>query len=127
MSWMLRFWTIVFDCLKGGVLGIYFYMKIVISENQLSNFFVRRRINNLHNNVVEEYLWLDPKRYDNYDRYFGKVVVGAVTNFLFHELNSETVDDLVSIRDAALPIMKEFIAQNYGDEIRAHYDKVRMK
>lgn len=104
-------------------------MKIVISENQLSNFFVRRRINNLHNNVVAEYLWLDPKRkrFDDYDRYFSKVVVGAVTNFLLDELNRETIDDLVSLRDAALPMMKEFIAQNYGDEIRDYYYKKRMK
>ena len=104
-------------------------MKLIISENQFSNLFIRRRIDNLHNNVIAEYLWLDPKRkrFDDYDRYFGRVVIGAVTNFLLDELNRETVDDLDSLRDAALPMMKEFIAQNYGDEIRAHYDKERMK
>ena len=102
-------------------------MKIIISENQFSNLLIRRRIDNLHNNVIAEYLWLDPKRYKDYDRYFGKVVIGAVTNFFLDELNRETVDDLDSLRDEALPIMKEFIAQNYGDEIRAYYDGKRSK
>ena len=108
---------------------IYFYMKLIISESQLSNLFIRRRIDNLHNNVIAEYRWLDPKRksFDDYDNYFGRVVFGAVNNFFMDELNYDTVNDLISVRDASLPIMKEFIAKYFGDEIRSHYDKERMK
>lgn len=104
-------------------------MKLIISENQFSNLFIRRRIDNLYNNVIAQYLWLDPKRkrFDDYDYYFARVVFGAVTNFFIEELTHDTVDDLTSVRDASLPIMKEFIAKYFGDEIRAHYDKERMK
>jgi len=59
-------------------------MKIIISENQLTNLFVR---------------------------------------LLSEELNYDSVDGFIKIRDAALPFMTELVAKHYGDEIRAYYNQ----
>lgn len=98
-------------------------MKIIISENQLTNLFVRRRMNKLHKFVQEQYLGMQPKRYDDYNVFFRRMAFGAITNFLSEELDYDSVDGFIKIRDAALPFMTELIAKHYGDEIRAYYDQ----
>jgi hypothetical protein len=98
-------------------------MKIIISENQLTNLFVRRRMDSLHKFVQAQYLGLHPERYDDYDRFFRRVAFGAITNFLSEELNYDSVDGFIKIRDAALPFMTELVAKHYGDEIRAYYNQ----
>jgi hypothetical protein len=98
-------------------------MKIIISENQLTNLFVRRRMNKLHKFVQAQYIGLHPERYDDYDRFFRRVAFGAITNFLSEELNYDSVDGFIKIRDAALPFMTELVAKHYGDEIRAYYNQ----
>jgi hypothetical protein len=105
-------------------------MKIIISENQLTNLFVRRRMNKLHKFVQEQYLGMRPKRNydedgyneDGYDVFFRRVAFGAMTNFLSEELDYDSVDGFIKIRGAAWPFMAELIAKHYGDEIRAYYD-----
>ena len=101
-------------------------MKIIISENQLTNLFVRRRMNKLHKFVQAQYLGMQPKRYyneDGYDVFFKRVAFGAMTNFLSEELDYDSVDGFIKIRDAAWPFMTELIAKHYGDEIRAYYNQ----
>lgn len=97
-------------------------MKIIISENQLTNLFVRRRMKNLHDFVEAQYIGMNPKRYDDYNAFFRRMAFGAITNFLSDELNYDTVDNFIKIRDASLPFITELIAKHYGDEIRAYYD-----
>ncbi len=98
-------------------------MKIIISENQLTNLFVRRRMNKLHKFVQEQYLGMQPKRYDDYNVFFRRMAFGAITNFLSEELDYDSVDGFIKIRDAAWPFMTELIAKHYGDEIRRYYDE----
>jgi hypothetical protein len=104
-------------------------MKIIISENQLTNLFMRRRMDSLHKFVQGQYLGMRPKRNydedayneDGYDVFFRRVAFGAMTNFLSEELDYDSVDDFIKIRGAAWPFMVELIAKHYGDEIRAYY------
>lgn len=97
-------------------------MKIIISENQLTNLFVRRRMNKLHNFVMAQYIGMQPERYDDYNAFFRRMAFGAITNFLSEELDYDSVDNFIKIRDASWPFMTELIENNFGDEIRAYYD-----
>lgn len=80
-------------------------------------------MDSLHNFVMAQYIGLQPKRYDDYNAFFRRMAFGAITNFLSEELNYDSVDGFIKIRDAALPFMTELIAKHYGDEIRAYYDQ----
>lgn len=97
-------------------------MKIIITENQLGNLFVRRRMDSLHDFVQGQYLGMQPERYDDYNMFFRRLAFGAITNFLSEELSYDSVDEFIKIRDAALPFMTGLIAKHFGDEIRAYYD-----
>lgn len=96
-------------------------MKYIITENQLSNLFVRRRLKRFGQYVRSTYKWLNPKAFDDYDEFFTRVVFRSLDNFL----SAERVLDygtLNKIRGESIPFMTEFIEKEYGDEIREYFD-----
>ena len=98
-------------------------MKYIITESQLSNLFVRRRVNNLGQYVTSTYTWLNPSAYDDYDDFFRSVVFRSLSDFLAEEVDLE-YDTYNKIRDESLSYIGDIINQEYGDRIREYYDKV---
>jgi len=98
-------------------------MKYIITESQLSNLFVRRRLENLGIYVTSTYTWLDPRAYNDYDDYFRSVVFRSLSDFLSEEVDLD-YDTFNKIRDESLSYIGDIINQEYGDRIREYYDKV---
>ena len=97
-------------------------MKYIITESQLSNLFIRRRLQNLGEYVFSTYMWLDPKRYNDYDDYFRGVVFISLSDFLSEEVDLD-YDTYNKIRDESLSSVHDIIEQKYGDKIREYYNK----
>ena len=97
-------------------------MKIIISENQLSNLFIRRRMETFGKYVRSTYNWLDPKRFNGYDDFFTRVVFSSLSDFLYVEMDLD-YDTLDKIRDESIPFITEFVEKELGDEIRKYFDK----
>ena len=97
-------------------------MKIIITENQLTNFFIRRRLETFEKYVRSTYNWLDPKRFDGYDDFFTRVVFSSLRDFLSAEMDLD-YDTLYKIRDESIPFITEFVEKELGDEIRKYFDK----
>ena len=100
-------------------------MKIIITENQLGNLFVRRRMDILHDFIKEQFLSMQAERYYNYDVFYRRVALNAITNFLSQELSYDSIDEFIEMRDAALPFMRKFVEKHFGDEIRGYYEQVK--
>ena len=98
-------------------------MKYIITESQLSNLFVRRRVNNLGQYVTSTYTWLNPSAYDDYDDFFRSVVFRSLSDFLAEEMDLD-YDTYNKIRDESLSYIGDIIRQEYGDRIREYYDWV---
>jgi hypothetical protein len=97
-------------------------MKIIISENQLTNLFVRRRMGEFEKYLKSAASWLDPKRHDGYDDYFTRVVFSSVRDFLADEGNLD-YDTYNKLMDQVLPFMEKYVEKKYGDELRQYFDK----
>ena len=97
-------------------------MKYIITESQLSNLFVRRRVNNLGQYVTSTYTWLNPSAYDDYDDFFRSVVFRSLSDFLAEEMDLD-YDTYNKIRDESLSYIGDIIRQEYGDRIREYYNK----
>ena len=97
-------------------------MKYIITESQLSNLFVRRRVNNLGQYVTSTYTWLNPSAYDDYDDFFRSVVFRSLSDFLAEEMDLD-YDTYNKIRDESLSFIGDIIRQEYGDIIREYYNK----
>ena len=97
-------------------------MKYIITESQLSNLFVRRRLDNLGKYVTSTYTWLDPRAYDDYDDFFRRVVFRSLSDFLAEEMDLD-YDTYNKIRDESLSFIGDIIRQEYGDRIREYYNK----
>ena len=107
---------------KLGVFCIYLHMKFIITENQISNLFFRRRMDKFENFLKSTVRWLNPKAFDNYDKFFEGVVFSSLRDFIAAQ---EYFDEITfdKIRDEMLPFMIEFVKSKYGDEIRDYYEK----
>jgi hypothetical protein len=101
-------------------------MKYIITESQPSNLFIRRRLQNLGEHVFSTYMWLDPKRYNDYDDYFRGVVFRSLSDFLSEEVDLD-YDIYNKIRDESLSFVHDIIEQKYGDKIREYYNKEMSK
>jgi len=97
-------------------------MKIVISESQFFNMFLRRRLNRFEKYVRSTYKWLDARGFDNYDDFFTRVVFSSVRDFLSEEGNLD-YDTFLKLIDQVLPFMERYVEKEYGHEIRKHFDK----
>jgi len=97
-------------------------MKIIISENQFSNLFIRRRMETFGKYVRSTYNWLDPKRFNGYDDFFTEVIFGSLSDFLSAEMDLD-YDTLDKIRYESIPFITEFVEKELGDEIRKYFDK----
>jgi hypothetical protein len=97
-------------------------MKYIITESQLSNLFVRRRLNNFGKYVTSTYTWLDARGFDNYDDFFTRVVFSSVRDFLSEEGNLD-YDTFLKLIDQVLPFMEKYVEKEYGDRIREYYNK----
>jgi hypothetical protein len=97
-------------------------MKFIITENQISDLFFRRRMDKFENFLKSTVRWLNPKAFDNYDKFFEGVVFSSISDFIAAQ---EYFDDITfdKIRDEMLPFMIEFVKNEYGDEIRDYYEK----
>ena len=97
-------------------------MKIVISESQFFNMFLRRRLNRFEKYVRSTYKWLDARGFDNYDDFFTRVVFSSVRDFLSEEGNLD-YDTFLKLIDQVLPFMERYVEKEYGHEIRKYFDK----
>lgn len=99
-------------------------MKYIITENQLFNLFVRRRMDKFEKHLIDAARWLDPKRHNGYGDYFASVVFRGVSDFLAKEGEGNLdYDTYLKLRDQILPSMEKYVEKEYGDEIRNYFDK----
>ena len=97
-------------------------MKYIITEDQLSNLFIRRRMDGFEKFLNGAVGWLNPKAYDNYEGFFRDVVFSSFSDFIAaHEYYDYITYD--KIRDEMMPFMIKFVKSKYGDEIREYYEK----
>jgi len=97
-------------------------MKYIITESQLSNLFVRRRLETFGKYVSSSYKWLNPRAYNNYDDFFTGVVFRSVSDLLTEEMDLD-YDTYLKLMDQVLPFMGKYVEKEYGDRIREYYNK----
>jgi hypothetical protein len=81
---------------------------------------IRRRLNMLPKYIRSTYKWLDPKRFSSFDEFIERVFFGTTRDFI-DEFEVNSYDQRLQIRDEFFPYIKEYILENFKDEIEEYY------
>ncbi len=114
-------------------------MKIIITESQYNRILsttqemmginesipisVRRRISELPKFITSEYTWLNPIAFESFEKFFDRVVFGVVRDFTSEYSSSHNLDELIKIREDIESFVRQFIMDEYYDEIKDYYIK----
>lgn len=91
-----------------------------INESSISK--LKRRIDDIYPALRNEYTWLDPSRFDTFEQYLERVIFGTVRDFS-GELETTDYDTQLNTREEIEPIIRDYIINNYLEELRDYYNK----
>ena len=91
----------------------------IINESNLDSF--KRRMGELPKYIKSTYQWLAPKMFKDFEEFVERVIFSTTRDFVAFELNINDYDEMDKIREEVLPYIKDFIINNYLEEIRQYY------
>ena len=109
-------------------------MKYIITENQLERLkedniylpMLRRRMQDLPKYIKSSYQWLNPKSFDNFNKFIERVIFSTTRDFV-DDFGANDYDIRLEIRKNLQPFIWEIIKSDYLDEIKKYYDKEMSK
>ena len=91
-----------------------------INESHLTP--LKRRLDELPKYIKSTYSWFDPKMFRNFDEFLDRVVFSTTRDFSSSDWKG-TYDELLSVREELQPFVKQYILDNFINEIREYYEK----
>lgn len=102
-------------------------MRIIITENQLKNLKLRRRIDvELPNYILSAYKWLNPNAFTNFDEFLERVIFSASRDFTSDFMgNVLDTEDYYPMWESMKPIVENLVMNQYYEQILDWYNHHR--
>jgi hypothetical protein len=91
-----------------------------INESKISPYTKRRFFDMLPDFIRHQYKWLAPWSFNTYDQYISRVIFGVFRE-ISSSLDGVTYEEMMKIREKIEPIIREYIIDNFSDEIEEYY------
>jgi patatin-like phospholipase/acyl hydrolase len=92
----------------------------ILRETVNESMVVRRRLDDLSKHITSSYKWLDPKRFDNFDKYLERVIFNVVRDFS-SELGIQDYEKILEVREEIKPFVTQYIIDNYLEDIKYYF------
>jgi patatin-like phospholipase/acyl hydrolase len=93
----------------------------ILRETVNESIVVRRRLDDLSKHITSSYKWLDPKRFDNFDKYLERVIFNVVRDFS-SELGIQDYEKILEVREEIKPFVTQYIIDNYLEDIKYYFE-----
>jgi hypothetical protein len=98
-------------------------MKSMMDLNESVPIFFRRRIEDLPIFITSTYKWLNPKAFGSFDEFMDRVVISTLIDWTSEYGLITDYDQIVEIRKKMENFVRQYIMDNYYDEIKDYYEK----
>jgi predicted XRE-type DNA-binding protein len=91
-----------------------------INESEISPYIKRRLFSDLPNFIRNEYQWLAPWSFIDYDEYMSRIIFNVVRE-ISNSSGDSTYEETMKIREKIAPMVTQYILDNFSDEIEEYY------
>ena len=97
----------------------------IINETKDPIIMLRRRMDTLDKHIKSTYQWLNPRAFKDFDDFMERVVFSTTRDFVSEELELTDFRDIMDVRNDIERFVKEYIVDNYMDEIEKYFNHNR--
>ena len=100
-------------------------MKIIITESQFRNLWLKRRLDELPNHIRSAYDSLNPNAFNTFDEFLNRVINNATGFFIDESMDERDYDFYQASKIRIKPIVRNLVNDKFYKEILDFYNSVK--